>query len=622
LISTSEAGSRVRLALWLSAPAIIDVLAVFAVLGAMLVANVEWVFTRTGWIDPWMYFGFFRHYDVSDYLAGNKKIARLPWILLGFGIHKLGDPVTVSFVLHAGLFALGAFCFYRLALRLFGRAPAAIATLTYITWVPMHGFGGWDYHNTLLPVVYLLCYQSLISATSTEGRPFARFLAFGALFALTVHTNLLALLLTPALALRGVHCARPWLARVPNARRWCALAAAGAAAGAVSLTSVFGLINLVSGRSFFFFEPLVFRSAFLLDHPGIEKVWWLPWSDPWWLSEIHTPMYEAVLVLIGITALASLPKWSVSGLLGSSSACALAEFVAALALFTLGQLLGHPLLQPFYMLFPTTIPMFLALAALLRRLSGDALSDVATTRLVLFAALAFGVQFVGRLSIDPALFGWHREQAWTNWPPLTVMLGGFLVAALSRRGTAPSTRAWLSLALVALALGQTNILWPIASDDRAPYDFRAPCAARRALVSAIAGADDVLFPLVRSGKDVLPWFRDREFAGPSDACRIASSDIGGPLYAMNYGVETGEHYWDVSANASMPQKLVDQLVPGKDVVAVITRDPAYVAQIVQHLDARDPAWREFQTFSIGYSDVTFGVHLISGNPALRKTLRR
>ena len=82
-----------------------DAVILAATVGAMIAINREWLFTWKPGLDSSMYIGYFLHYDSPDFLAYNKKIARLP----------------------------------RLAEKLLGRQPAILATLTYLTSQSMHG---------------------------------------------------------------------------------------------------------------------------------------------------------------------------------------------------------------------------------------------------------------------------------------------------------------------------------------------------------------------------------------------------------------------------------------------------------------------------------------------------
>src|SRR5580658_4650218 len=60
---------------------VVDVVIMAATVGAMIALNREWLFSSKTAVAPWMYVGYFLHYDTPDFLADNKKIARLPWIL-------------------------------------------------------------------------------------------------------------------------------------------------------------------------------------------------------------------------------------------------------------------------------------------------------------------------------------------------------------------------------------------------------------------------------------------------------------------------------------------------------------------------------------------------------------
>lgn len=610
--------------LWWRADWIIDLLAIFAVLAAMVAANVEWLFTRQGGIDTWIYFGFFRHFDVSDFLGWEKKIARLPWILTGFAVNKLASPEVAAFILHFGLLALGAAAFYWLALKRFGREPAILTTLTYITWVPLHGSGGWDYHNTLTPLLYFSSYLALVGAAGAPQRPFAKFFKFGALLALTIHTNILVALVVPALAFQGTHRVLAWFpAERKSLRPWLYGALVGMACGGVSVTCALGLVSVAFGRSFLFFAPLISRSAFLLANPGQERGWWLPWSDQWWTDSFYMAMASAVLVMILVRLAIRFPSWSLRALVASDSACAMAEYVTSVSVFAFGQSLGHPLLQPFYMAMPLAMPMFLALAALIVDVgrvadatdNGAASNEACATALALFAALVFGLEFVGRLSINSELFAWV-PRGWRDLPPLLIIVAGYLVAQLVvrlplQRGILLRSRT-LAYGCLAIALAQANALSPI--DERTPYDYRSNCTAHRSMLSDIAAGDDVLFPIGSAGKRVVIWAKADDYRGASMQCRIRASDIAIPLVAMGY-MELLAPYWTMDTSPIVPDAAIEQLKAANDVLAVVANDDEYVQRLVERLRQNDPRWRIADSYSLGKFDFKFKLRLISANMA-------
>ncbi|GEM_PF-4742316 len=598
---------------------IVDVAAILLVLAAMIVANTDWLFTRPGWLDPWIYFGFFRHYNVPGYLADNKKIARLPWILLGFAINKSLPTIPASFILHAGLFTAGIVALYAVAREMFGRLAAAIATLSYMTWQPIQGSAGWDYHNTLVPVVYFAAYFMLISSARNQESPLRRYIWFGAIYALAVHTNVLTLLVLPALLIRLGHLAV--VQHMPGRllKQWLSRIFGGALLGGAGITILLGFINVAFGRTFFFFGDLASRSLFLIKHVGIERIWWEPWSDFWWLKEDHTPMFEAILIAILAYAIWHWRGCSLRALFASSAACAMLEFIVTLSLFGVGQAAGHPLLSPFYMLMPAALSMFIALAALASRVTRSAAGEdnAVITLSVLLCAAIFGIQFVGRLVLKPGLFEWVPAW-WENLPPMILILAGFAVAAGTERQSRlfVSMRARVAFAslgavLLSTAIAQANTLWPESSGTWIPYEVGTRCAQHRALLRAVTDFDKDMFPLMAAGKEVLPWFDYAEHHGPSADCQLSAWQVGGgPLYAMGYG-ELNIGPWDVEKTPLIPLPTVAQLSPTKTVIALITNDRAYLSQFMGHLQAANPSWHAGRSFTIGGYGMQYTVHLLS-----------
>jgi hypothetical protein len=581
--------------------AVVDVLAIGGVLVAMLIANIEWLFSAPTSVDTWMYFGFFRHYDAPDYLANNKKIARLPWILVGFIVNRLFAPHNAALVLHVGCFALGAFLLYRLIAQMFGRMPAVLTTLAYITWVPLQGAGGWDYHNTLTPAVYFAAYRAMVWAAKPSRYKFLRFAAFGALYALAIHTNLLVLLVLPAFIIRAVHeRIGPLQSFIP-----------GFVFGGVAVTALLGLINHLAGRSFYFWNILVSRSVFLVEHPVDEKTWWLPWTNPWWMSDLGTPMLTFVLVLIIFRAATS-QKRSINEILSSSSACAMLEFIGAFVLYAIVQTLGHPVLTPFYMAVPLALPMFVAFAALVYEIVGDS----GSTTLVILAALVVGIQFVFRLSADGLIYAWRPDTWGSDAPPILILLCGFVIATVIRRFSALETgvKGALAAMILAVAVGQANTMWPILGGDRFPHRYAtAECKKREALLAAVASTDDSLYSFMRRGMQVALWYRADEPTGPTPSCQLLTDHLGRALFAMGYGTSY-EHFWDPEVEQTIPKALIDNLPTRTSVFVVITASEKYLADVISQLNQKGPHWREIEIRNVGGYGMNFQLHVLSNGP--------
>src|ERR1700759_5666503 len=66
----------------------------------LLLLNTGWIYNRPGFIDTWLYVGYFENYDLAQYFPAEKKIMRLPWIWTGFATYKLFPPLIANYVVH------------------------------------------------------------------------------------------------------------------------------------------------------------------------------------------------------------------------------------------------------------------------------------------------------------------------------------------------------------------------------------------------------------------------------------------------------------------------------------------------------------------------------------------
>ena len=597
-----------------------DVLVLAAVLAVMVIANTEWVFTRNQWIDTWMYFGYFRHYDFPAFLAGNKKIARLPWILLGFLVNKAASPVASEFILHLGLLALGAIGLYRVTLLMFGRAVAVIIALTYITYMPGHADGGWDYHNTLAGPLYIFAYAALLSLTRDRTRPGWRGSVFGLLFALTLHTNIIFILLIPALIFRLAVELRSWPADGTRVWPWLLRGFIGATAGAASVTVLLGLINMAMGRGFLFFLPLARRSAFLLGNADAEKGWWLPWSDSWWYSQLHTTI-PTVLVIIGLVSLVGLSIRLIRGQASlpysTGSRFVLTEFLIGLLVFAVGQSMGQPLLEPWYMAFPLMFPSFLALASVVAgalRIGTPNRSEPVPWNGVctLVTAGTFLVLFLGPLSLDRSVFEWLPRR-WEKGVPIVITLGAIVLAYMVLRLRREHLRGeWLlsvvGISLLVLGLAEANVQWPDTPYIRRAYSLHDGCAARKAALSAIIDGDEALFPLFKNGKDHQIVYEDGETLGPA-GCPLATADIGKALLAMGY--DSPVPFWEMAGLSGLSARDFRQAMSGVPYLAVLTNDHAFVANLLDRLRQKDRDWHVSSDWQIGSGEYAVRLGLLS-----------
>lgn len=580
-----------------------DLLALAALLGILVAANREWIFNAFRWVDTWMYVGFFQHYDFAPMLADNKKIARLPWIILGYIVNQATSPVAAQFILHLGLLAAGAAALYLVVLRQFGRGIAIIVSAFYVTYIPGHANGGWDYNNTPSGPLYVLTYAALLNLTERLDRPLQSAIVLGLAAATLIHTNLLFVLVVPAFVLFIAVNVHDRLSG-PALRQWTKQVLRGAIGSGFALTLLFGIVNAIVGRDFIFFERLIGRTALLMIEPDREKVWWRPWSDPWWhdshdlpLNGYHMPLILIVLILIAATAVLSKITRTPAA---ATDKQVIGIFLVSLLAFVILQSSGHPLLQPYYMAFPLLMPTFLAFAALLsvlfapvQRLSGwswGAASSIATC--ALFAA------FFVFLSAAPASWHFGRLNPYDDLLGVAPIVCTFLIVWLMLRLSKHASR-WLVTAgagLLVISLALTNGEWPSDPAYREAYSFRNSCRSRQATFSMIMQADRFLFPRVKSGNSVPLIYRSGETLAIG-GCDVALAEVARPLASMGYDVVMP--YWKMEAIAELPDDVIEEAARQRTMIAVVTRDDAFRDKILGRLRQRVPEWRVDGERSLG-----------------------
>ena len=121
--------------------------------GLLVVLSLPWVVLRFdttwlfayatssfGFIDPWVYFGFF--FDLTQHIRSFKGAyftTRLTWTVPGAVIYHLFSPLTATYVLHVALFYGAIFSLYLILKITVSRRAALLATLlmafhSYFLW--------------------------------------------------------------------------------------------------------------------------------------------------------------------------------------------------------------------------------------------------------------------------------------------------------------------------------------------------------------------------------------------------------------------------------------------------------------------------------------------------------
>ena len=303
-----------------------------------------------GYIDPWLYTGFFL--SLPDHLivfADSYYGTRLSWLLPGYALHQVFSPLTANYILHIGFFYLLLSAVYSLITAGVNRTTAFIVTLL-VAWNPqVIAAISWDYVDGAVITYFTVALLCLEKASSSVQHWKRWSVAAGAAMACMFTANLVAAFLLPI-------CGLFLLLRVSLARwRTTVVILLVAAVGAVAAIAILGYANWQLGGRWLFLAPSVNWATahmFLPSPWDVEGVAWIAdaqflviWAAAslaavlklasrqrnldsfagavqliflvavgWWLihsrywtASIHVPYYASYLVPLGLMALALTP---------------------------------------------------------------------------------------------------------------------------------------------------------------------------------------------------------------------------------------------------------------------------------------------------------------------------
>ena len=217
---------------------------------ALYALNSAWAFSAEG-VDSWYYYGHFFHWaDILQLHPYDYITSRLSFILPGYVLNVLFDPITAKVLLAFITYWAAAFPFY-LTLRLLAGRQAALPGLL---WFGLHvafvSATGWTYIDGAGIAYTLLTTWAVTQAAVDEHRRIPWLALAGAMFAGAIYTNVFLAVFGAVHALLFV-----WLSGgVARWRSW-PIAIAGAAGGFVAVTIGLGLIASSAGGRFLFFMP-------------------------------------------------------------------------------------------------------------------------------------------------------------------------------------------------------------------------------------------------------------------------------------------------------------------------------------------------------------------------------
>ncbi|MEX2301439.1 MAG: hypothetical protein WD733_10915 [Bryobacterales bacterium] len=453
----------------------------------LLAISSNWIFTPAGYIDPWVYYGYFQDliaFKNDDFLATHYYGSRLAWILPGYGVHRLlGNPEAASIVLHLAVYYLAVLSLYFTLKGAVGRRGALLGSLLLGGYAFFLNAAGWDYVDGA-GIAY--CLLSLAFLTHGSGRRAASiaYLAAGAAAASMVHANLLCLIFCPLLGLY-------WLASVKiNHGRFPSIGASSIAlwwfvAGASLLSFLLGLVNYWICGAWLFFLPSI---RFALHSMATTNPWAVPGTQ--WLAHAKWLVLPAMtFVAVGVSAIAA---WKRRQALAYARVFGVLFGVALLLLVGL-EAAGSPMLQLFYYASYLIPWLFLtlgsALAPMFEGLTRAGFAVAAVFCLVVFPVPLWGAAVLQQVATHFGL-----------WLPLA--FGALLIPVflLRRPGR------WASAVVLFALCACHATLAPFAHS-------RAQRHAARLSFQRIAGAAQIIENVAGSA-EVQFWYDRREKSFP------------------------------------------------------------------------------------------------------------
>jgi 4-amino-4-deoxy-L-arabinose transferase-like glycosyltransferase len=331
------------------------ILVVLALPWAILRFDTSWLFgyatSSIGFIDPWVYFGFFL--DLTPHIRAFKGAyftTRLTWTVPGALAYHAFSPVVATYVLHLAVFYAATLSLYLILKLTVSRRAALLATLLMAFHSYFLTSVGWPYIDGAANAYLLLTILALtFAARSARARNWL--VAAGALAALAVYCQLFLIVFSPVVL--GYY----YFARRQMGHARSSLDSKPFTLGFAVVTLAFGLFNFsVNGRFLFFINSVGTAAKLVVNHNPYND-WSYRWlSGPTWL------VVPAVAFVGAIACLANRKR------LGETLSQEFMLFwqrfyLLSVAIMLFWQLVGQPVLQlPHYAsyLMPAT---FLALGS-------------------------------------------------------------------------------------------------------------------------------------------------------------------------------------------------------------------------------------------------------------------
>jgi hypothetical protein len=486
------------------------------------------LFTGYGYIDPWLYFGFFR--DLAEFkriLLGNSVGEHLSWILPGAAVHKLLAPLAANCILHLGVHTLATVSLFLTLDWVVGSRRAFAATILF-SLNPWVWFAtAWDCADGV-SIAYFLFTMALLTWAARSPVRRSILLVAGMALAALVYSDSDWIVLSPLLPLYYAGLVHAWHKTPLLQSGWVLCRWFGP--GCVLVTMAFGAINYRLDGHFWFYAS-----------PVVELLQRNTSPAPWFYGLWHDGglSYGLLFALAGAAVSAVVLIREGLGAFRAGSPAALFSwlFLAALTWMVWRQLRGYPLLGStghVSILLPFS---FLAIGA-------GFWAELETARpkyYLLFCCIAMAVLGYAWLDEGPILASGIPYAVWTGLAAL--------VASLVWRAAPENVICGLGGFFIFTALGVGPCY--IGVDPHGYRDqYRALCQARARIEA------------VRHGQPVRFWFDKADHAMP-DAVALVSS-----------------YSWDWVLGQSFDAPPCSQDPASSAIIAAIASDPSHGAGFV------------------------------------------
>ena len=408
--------------------AVLPVLLLMLVPAVVLTGDRALIFNPAGSIDPWVYYGLYRNTEALKALFPTTYYpTRLSLILPGYLANQIFQPLTANYVLHVLIWVGAVAGLFLTVTHVAGRRSALVAATVFGFYPYLWKAAGWDQHDGVGNVYYLLtmAFLTLAAASKAPSRPYL--CCAGVTCACAVYCNLTWAFLLPSF---GPY----WLAarKARGLPVTLGLTLLWSGAGFLLLTLFFAIVNYGLGGSLNFYLPSI---TYALEAVKTPSTYTAP--DAAWITSSPWLFLPAAAVLAGPVALVRARRRQSS----YHARMAVALYVNLLfcaGVLILWELAGEPMLQTSYYGSYLLGPTFLFLGV-------TTFSVPETLRPSRFFALLAGVVGVSALVWWDSTGGTWLWLLGTGWGPV-LAIAGVVAAGL----VAGRTRA---VAITVLGIG-------------------------------------------------------------------------------------------------------------------------------------------------------------------------